>query len=269
MTCRCLLRLRLIIIGILDNESFLSESLVSMMVYPITNLTRKQHTNGGCMESNTTNASHDFHDFSKANYNLHWSFSTLFKNIFICDQLLDENIENIIEFGAANSQLDLMLENNYKKEYLSYIKYDIMSYDECIEHDITKRFPHENGSIDAIVLAEIIEHIPKEKLDAVMHECHRVLSEFGIVILTTPTPRKWDGMQLVWPDSHEYEYSIRELDEKIKLWPFKKINEMTWHCRDEFKYSYKGIPTPLHKALASLVCPRKSATQIAMTLKRS
>ena len=52
--------------------------------------------------------------------------------------------------------------------------------------DLTKRFPWDEGSIDAIYMGEILEHFTKEDGEHVLRECFRVLKQGGIIRIRVP-----------------------------------------------------------------------------------
>jgi Methyltransferase domain len=61
---------------------------------------------------------------------------------------------------------------------------------------------------DAIVLGEIIEHIPKSNGLSFLLKARSLLNENGLILLSTPN--KQNG-QKVWPKDHEDEYDLEEL----------------------------------------------------------
>lgn len=215
------------------------------------------------MESNTTNANRYFHDFTNCDFRKHWSFSTLFKNVFTCEQLLDCNY--IIEFGAANSCIEQILNRNYD-HYPKYIRYDISKYDDCIVCDMTCDLPvHKIIRANAIVMLEVIEHLPLSLVNGVIERLVKYMPLTCKLVLSTPTPLKYAGMELVWPDSHEHEFSYIELMELLS--PYFYVEKcMSWHCKDVRDHEHGDI---LMKAIKSTqVSPAYDATQIILSLRK-
>ncbi len=71
--------------------------------------------------------------------------------------------------------------------------------------------PFEDGSFDAVVSFEVIEHVPVEQMEAFFAEVARVLKPDGMVILSTPNKRVY----IRYPDP--YHVSLMTLDEFRRL----------------------------------------------------
>ena len=55
-----------------------------------------------------------------------------------------------------------------------------------VVHDITKKLPFKNNTFDFILAENILEHIPKDKIDNVMRDLGRVLKKGGILFIGSP-----------------------------------------------------------------------------------
>ena len=216
------------------------------------------------MKSNLTNANSKFQDFSTCDYQKHWSYSILIKNLFICEALLEHN--RVIEIGAADSKIKEMLSINFNC-HPKYTKYDFKSmYEGVIELDVTKGIPQGTGSQDAIVFSEVLEHLPRRSVGFVMTELNRVLKLHGSLLLTTPTPLTEGGM--VWPDVHDQEYTRGEVLTLVKVAGFRVLHEMPWHTRSDLTIDMfnDGLPEGFRRALLSTLVGPARATQIALHL---
>jgi len=213
------------------------------------------------MKSNTTNANRDFQDFSTCDYTKHWSWSILFKNVFICQNLLDR--KEIVEFGAANSLVKEMLNKNFNHDP-DYYRYDLEPYPGCNQLDLTDGLSHMLKK-DAVVFSEVIEHLPPTEVLFVLREFHNVLSRDGILILTTPTPSE---DEMVWPDCHDQEYTRRQIHEFLVESGFEVITEMPWHFRMGEFPSDRGLPPGLERALGSLSVDLDHSTQLALVARK-
>jgi SAM-dependent methyltransferase len=100
----------------------------------------------------------------------------------------------VLDFGCGNGWTFAQLYETQKLHKES-CGFDISSY--AVE-EAKKKFPHltfgvipqdgilpfPDGSFDAIILGEVIEHV--FETDGVFSECHRLLKEAGILLLSTP-----------------------------------------------------------------------------------
>ena len=216
------------------------------------------------MKSNLTNANSKFQDFSTCDYNKHWSYSIFIKNLFICNALLEHN--RVIEIGAADSKIKEMLSINFNHQP-KYVKYDFNSmYEGIIELDVTKGIPQRDGSQDAIVFSEVLEHLPRGSVGFVLSELNRVIKLKGSLLLTTPTPLV-EG-EMVWPDVHDQEYTRDEVLLIIKAAGFRVLHELPWHTRSELTIDMfnDGLPEGFRRALLSTLVGPARATQIALHL---
>lgn len=80
--------------------------------------------------------------------------------------------------------------------------------------DITQAWPFADDSFDVIWYTEAIEHVPEESAQFTLHEALRVVRPGGTMVLSTPAP--FDPEKLVWPESHDHEFSREEIRGMIK-----------------------------------------------------
>jgi SAM-dependent methyltransferase len=94
--------------------------------------------------------------------------------------------------------------------------------------------PFSNNCCGGLLLIDIIEHLPKEKLDAFMEQVKRVLKEDGIIFLHVPLEkslvyRLLNKFGAIWPrnPSHAHNYSLKEITNIVQahncqiLWDHK------------------------------------------------
>lgn len=67
-----------------------------------------------------------------------------------------------------------------------------LDWDEKIYlHDLTKKFPWADSSIDIVYSSHTLEHFSKEHGRRFIHECHRVLRKNGILRIVVPDLRQF------------------------------------------------------------------------------
>lgn len=184
------------------------------------------------MPNNLTNANSDFHNIVDSDFNKHWSFSIFFRNLAILEQINKlPRGARVVEVGAANSDLGLYISGNINREDIDYVRVDVNpEYDTvAIIADISKAIPLA-GTIDLIIAAEVIEHMETKVAarDAIQNMYH-ALKDNGKLVLTTPTPSALDD--LVWPDSHEWEFTFQEIYSLVNEY-FEIQKALPWSMKE-------------------------------------
>lgn len=90
-------------------------------------------------------------------------------------------------------------------------------------HDITERWPADDLNFDVIWYTETIEHVPADAALYTLHEAYRVARPGAIMLLSTPAP--FDSNKLVWPDSHDHEFSREEMRDMIDRAGWRRVDE--------------------------------------------
>lgn len=86
----------------------------------------------------------------------------------------------VVDLGAGPSQfwnIFLRFPNFISVDFFPYKKVDVVA-------DITARLPFQNGIADAVILSNVLEHIPNPA--SVLSECFRILKPGGVIIGTIP-----------------------------------------------------------------------------------
>ncbi len=87
--------------------------------------------------------------------------------------------------------------------------------------------PFADGSFDAIVAGEFIEHVAGASVDATLHEFFRVLRIRGTLLLTTPNPHylrnKLQGLSVITEPAHVSQHYPETLKLRLKMAGFSRI----------------------------------------------
>ena len=98
-------------------------------------------------------------------------------NYDICDlNPFFDNLRNVVNTDNCGEQL---------KKVIYYLKHGSLDFR---VHDLRSGFPqHQDDSVDAIYLGQVIEHLnPIVEAPRLIKECHRMLKPEGVVRITTP-----------------------------------------------------------------------------------
>ena len=163
---------------------------------------------------NINNANSEFQDLLTSDFGKHWTWSNFYRHLFACNCLLpycERGDVKIIDLGAGDSKYDVYMRRNFGVD-CEIVKYDVdTSYPGVIEHDITQGLREKDGEVDVVIFTEVIEHLDPLNVERVLNEIWRVLKRDGMMIISTPIPKKGLREELVWDESHEHEYSYEEL----------------------------------------------------------
>jgi SAM-dependent methyltransferase len=143
------------------------------------------------------------------------------------------------------------------------LNFDVVEHDLVLDSLIDVETEHtEFGrefSPDCINAQEVIEHIGKEAAERFLDEAREILAPGGILIISTPAPRKEEGQDFVWAESHAYEFSRAELRNLVQYHGWSIKQEMGWfgngedilkRANPEQKKLYKELSSRLGSGIA-------------------
>lgn len=240
--------------------------------------------------SNIKNSNEKFQNILDCNFNQHWSWSILFKNLGILEQINKlSQFASVLEVGAANSYLEDYTRSNLKRKDICFCKLDINPEYKDIEGmqigdiaDYELELLYEDRRFDLIIISEVIEHLQNENyVPRALNNIYTLLKDEGIMVLTTPTPNKLID-DMVWPDDHSYELSLDELCwavnknfeiELLMPWSLKKrdynyLIENDKLVKEVYVSLREKLPEGVIRAIVALFSPIDYARQILLVCKK-
>jgi cyclopropane fatty-acyl-phospholipid synthase-like methyltransferase len=103
-----------------------------------------------------------------------------------------EKGDKVLDFGCGNQAFFLRAAEELLSEGIG-IDYDVETQQlspklRTIGGKYEEQLPFESQYFDKIVMLAVLEHIPLDKVDALMQEFKRLLKPGGKLVFTTPTP---------------------------------------------------------------------------------
>jgi len=97
------------------------------------------------------------------------------------------------------------------------------------------KLPFKENSFGSLLLVDIIEHLPEEKVDEFIEETRRVLKDSGVIFLHIPLEKSLsykvlNKLEMIWPKNpnHLHDYNLKEITQFIErekyriLWEHKE-----------------------------------------------
>jgi len=97
-------------------------------------------------------------------------------------EILPKKCNNILEIGARDGHLSLLLTEHFESVYALDLEMPSISHDKitCVQGDVTK-LDFEDNQFDVVFCTEVLEHIPKELLQKACDELIRVSARYIII----------------------------------------------------------------------------------------
>jgi len=96
-----------------------------------------------------------------------------------------------------------------------------------LQCDLYKNMPSEivNDKYDVIFAQEIIEHIDIKTGSNLLQDIRGLLKDTGVLVISSPNPKKHKGQQFIFPEYHVYEYTYDEMHALLAETGFVVRNE--------------------------------------------
>jgi 2-polyprenyl-3-methyl-5-hydroxy-6-metoxy-1,4-benzoquinol methylase len=151
-----------------------------------------------------------------------------------------------------------------REKVINYCKENLENKEKGIEFFLANIMEDElpgNKKYDCILLMEIIEHIPVEDGKKVLKKCKELLKENGVLVVSSPNPKKEVGQMLTNPAAHVFEYSLQEMKDLLAENEFQIVDTAGWFGRA--KYLKLGL-TPAEKDLYTKLTRLGSGMRMAI-----
>jgi len=126
--------------------------------------------------------------------------------------------------------------------------------------------PLRNSSFDVVLSSQVVEHLPKHIHSAFFSEIRRVLSDGGILILSTPNREDLKGMMKRLLPNRMLQLVKRSLDENTECAKLrrKQFEEMRKEVRiDVVSHKYEYTPEELERSLEGFTVLRRMPVTLA------
>lgn len=64
---------------------------------------------------------------------------------------------------------------------------------------------------EMILLQEVLEHIGIPSCKQILKDAAEMIVDEGVIVISTPNPKKHEGQQFTWPENHLYEFTLPEM----------------------------------------------------------
>ena len=127
--------------------------------------------------------------------------------------------------------------------------------------------PFRARTFDAVVFAEVIEHLPPSAVPDVLAEIGRVLMDDGVLVLTTPNLTSWTNRELVLRGHSPHQSPLRAIDGTYAHLRLYTMAELTELCeavgfrvtRRAFVDQVAAGISPLRRGLRAVLAPARGA----------
>ena len=167
------------------------------------------------------------------------------------NQFYSNNIESILDIGAAEGLMLSQLKRNYPQAKCVGLEYSQelinLNQDKNIEiiQGDAHQLPFKDNSFDIIIATAIIEHL--DNPSQALKEAHRVLKKEGLIIITTPDPFFDKAAELFTKEnfSHQETFNLKKLRSLLE--------ENKFQVAEAKKFMLSPIGLPAEKKIEKII----------------
>lgn len=183
-----------------------------------------------------------------------------------------------VDYVGLEYRQDVVDKANQGKNEKSVNRFNVIQFD-LNNQSLNNIGQHDK--YDIILLQEILEHLDPHIVMSIIEEAKDLLSDRGVLIVSSPNPKKCDGQNFVWPENHIYEYSLDEMKRILIGFGFEIKRVNGWlgkaryfkkHLTIEEKNLYnklKDISSGLASALMAFMKPEIAECYIFVCKKET
>ena len=117
-------------------------------------------------------------------------------------EILPKNCNNVLEIGARDGHLSLLLTQHFNSVYALDLELPSISHEKiiCVKGDVTQ-LDFDDNFFDVTFCTEVLEHIPKELLSKACDELTRVSSKY--IVIGVPYKQDLRSGETTCPTCHK------------------------------------------------------------------
>jgi predicted TPR repeat methyltransferase len=187
---------------------------------------------------------------SQINFDLAYTWGNILRYSIVGEQVVQlltrsSSRIRILDIGCSQATLYGFLTANFSIDPSS-IDYTGIEVDEESMHAIRRNYGDEvtiktfdlassdkfsdllNGKFDLVVITQVVEHIGIKQTQSVLAQISEILSDDGLLILSSPNPKKHKGERFISEESHHhhvYEFAESEMKALLQSSGFEIVSK--------------------------------------------
>lgn len=178
----------------------------------------------------------------KVNFASGWDMANLFRYATACNELYGlrypeiERSLNVLDLGCSLATFYTFWVSSYSspgRPRLNYtgleVRSDIVKKATILYEEKTSVNIHQFDAMtqhltefnkvkyEMILLQEVLEHIGIPSVKSILKDSSEMLTDNGIVVISSPNPHKHEGQEFTWPENHLYEFSLKEMLDEVDI----------------------------------------------------